>query len=276
MSENDINAYSVWEKLAPYYDEVNGINDRNMVEATTLKHGDRMLKILEYFGYDQKKGLVVDLGCGTGNLCCYLGFLGYRVVGVDISAEMIKISQRKQAMYGLGNVTFVQKDALALDNNDIGGPIGFLYSKEGFSHFPDLRYMFGMFSHLFSLMPPSTVFIFEVFTEMGIGVLVTKVRRQYPNFIYEQGGLYDHDKKNGYIDYRITLSDTDNQVITTQLPIYFWDTEVFNDLLTRAGFRKIEFFDDTIDVVYSSGASTIALRPPSFLSETFLVKAEKL
>ncbi|MHA1594536.1 MAG: class I SAM-dependent methyltransferase [Candidatus Baldrarchaeia archaeon] len=39
--------------------------------------------------------LVSDLGCGTGNLCRLLSDCAVRVVGVDISAEMLKIAKFK-------------------------------------------------------------------------------------------------------------------------------------------------------------------------------------
>ena len=38
---------------------------------------------------------VLDLGCGTGTLCCALAELGHRVTGVDPAAAMLDVARRK-------------------------------------------------------------------------------------------------------------------------------------------------------------------------------------
>jgi len=38
---------------------------------------------------------VLDLGCGTGTLCCALAKRGHRVTGVDPAAEMLAVARRK-------------------------------------------------------------------------------------------------------------------------------------------------------------------------------------
>ena len=43
-----------------------------------------------------KEGLVLDLGCGTGSLTTILSDLGYDMIGVDLSPEMLQIAQDKR------------------------------------------------------------------------------------------------------------------------------------------------------------------------------------
>ena len=38
---------------------------------------------------------VLDLGCGTGTLCCALAERGHRVTGVDGAAAMLAVARRK-------------------------------------------------------------------------------------------------------------------------------------------------------------------------------------
>src|SRR5260370_42627781 len=38
---------------------------------------------------------VLDLGCGTGTLCCALAERGHRVTGVDPAAAMLAVARRK-------------------------------------------------------------------------------------------------------------------------------------------------------------------------------------
>src|SRR5262245_6551691 len=45
----------------------------------------------------QPLGSLVDLGCGTGRLAPAFATEGYRVLGVDLSAEILRVAQEKAA-----------------------------------------------------------------------------------------------------------------------------------------------------------------------------------
>jgi SAM-dependent methyltransferase len=56
-------------------------------------------------------GPVLELGCGTGRLVVMLARAGYRVTGVDLSAEMLRICRDKAEAAGIsGQVTLVHGD----------------------------------------------------------------------------------------------------------------------------------------------------------------------
>jgi len=68
---------------------------------------DKALK--ESLGRQPKK--ILSLGCGTGTYEILLAKMGYEVVGVDLSAEMIKIGQQKVETAGISNkVKLIQGD----------------------------------------------------------------------------------------------------------------------------------------------------------------------
>src|SRR5262249_55202403 len=46
-------------------------------------------------------GWLIDLGCGTGRLLVHFARRGYRVLGVDLSAEMLKVAREKAAAAGV-------------------------------------------------------------------------------------------------------------------------------------------------------------------------------
>lgn len=63
---------------------------------------------------------VLDLGCGTGDLCLHLAGLGHEVAGIDISGIAINLAKAKAADRGLA-ATFRVGDAR--HPSDVAGPI---------------------------------------------------------------------------------------------------------------------------------------------------------
>lgn len=64
--------------------------------------------------FQPKPGMyVLDVGCGTGNFSIKLAKLGVKVVGIDISEEMLKIAREKAKRFGL-QIEFVKMDVYSL------------------------------------------------------------------------------------------------------------------------------------------------------------------
>ncbi|MGQ3301537.1 class I SAM-dependent methyltransferase [Reyranella sp.] len=66
------------------------------------------------------RGVVLDAGCGTGQLSLPLAAQGYEVHGIDIAAEMIAIAQAKvqsgwRADYSVGDVRDIALDTHSID-----------------------------------------------------------------------------------------------------------------------------------------------------------------
>ena len=50
--------------------------------------------------YGVEEGLILDLGCGTGNLTELLSDQGYDMIGVDCSEEMLELAMDKRFRSG--------------------------------------------------------------------------------------------------------------------------------------------------------------------------------
>src|SRR3989344_3143754 len=55
-----------------------------------------------------KNSLILDAGCGTGDIACTLGYSGANVLGIDGSSNSIKIAKSSLAKLKLKNVSFKQ------------------------------------------------------------------------------------------------------------------------------------------------------------------------
>lgn len=54
---------------------------------------------------------IIDMGCGTGVLSLLLAELGHQVIGLDLSAEMLRVCQSRADARGLTNLHLIAGDA---------------------------------------------------------------------------------------------------------------------------------------------------------------------
>ena len=75
-----------FEAIAPYYDEVMSV----VPYAQWVQYLHRLLK---RYGWQPRH--ILDLATGTGTVALLLAAEGYRVTGVDLSAQMLAEAMRK-------------------------------------------------------------------------------------------------------------------------------------------------------------------------------------
>jgi SAM-dependent methyltransferase len=81
----------------------------------------------------------VDLGCGAGNYAVWLASRGFRVTGIDVSANAIAMAARLAAARGV-LCRYLQGDLTAGVPDDLAGAFDFAYDWEVLHHvFPDVR-----------------------------------------------------------------------------------------------------------------------------------------
>ena len=99
-------------------------------------------------------GVVVDAGCGTGTMLKHLNDLTNDLVGVDISSEMLSISQRKNL-----KALLVQQDITKLS---LLGNISLVYSSlDVLNHLSSLTEVKKYFSGVSSILDANGIFIFD-------------------------------------------------------------------------------------------------------------------
>lgn len=86
--------------FAKYYDEIMEVVDYQMWTNYLLS----LLRVHRY-----KARTILDLACGTGNMSYLLADLGFKVIGLDKSSEML-IQARKKQIKHQGQVEYYQGD----------------------------------------------------------------------------------------------------------------------------------------------------------------------
>ena len=57
--------------------------------------------------------VLLDLGCGTGEIALRLSRIGYQVIGVDLSEDMLSVAENKAAADNLA-IQWIKQDARSL------------------------------------------------------------------------------------------------------------------------------------------------------------------
>lgn len=114
-----------------------------------------LLEILHQKGVE--KGLVVDLGCGSGIWAKALTQAGYQVLGIDISEAMLNLARKKapQAQFqqaSLLRVKIPQCDAIT----SIGECLNYQFDEHGFTEIKEL------FACIYQAIRPGGIFIFDL------------------------------------------------------------------------------------------------------------------
>ena len=142
--------YSVF---AAYYDRLTGEIDYKR----RAEYFDRLIRQhIEVTG----ETILLDLGCGTGSLTVELAALGYDVIGVDGSADMLSEAVSKQ---GDRPVLYLCQKFDALD---LFGTIDVaVCALDSLNHLPDTAALERAFARVSLFTAPGGLFLFDVNTE---------------------------------------------------------------------------------------------------------------
>ena len=164
-------------------------------------------------------GIIADLGCGTGELTLFFARLGYDMIGIDISQDMLSITQQKVLDEKVKNILLLNQ---SLHQIDLYGTINACFSTfDTLNHIGPSNYFESTISRIALFLEPGGLFIFDV------------------------NSLYKHSHTLGnntfYIDDDdITLKWTnewDNEQKTTKISL-----SLYNDNIAKAQESFYEYF----------------------------------
>jgi SAM-dependent methyltransferase len=113
---------------------------------------------------------VVDVGCGTGQMCLYLARADRLVIGADLTRASLLLGSAAAERFGLGRVQFVETD---LHKPGLKrGAFDVVYSSGVVHHTPDPR---ASFAGIAELARPGGVIVLGVYN--SIARLPTRLRR---------------------------------------------------------------------------------------------------
>lgn len=134
-------------------------------------------------------GLVVELGCGTGNMTKRLAADGYDMIGIDSSAEMLEYARDKCSE----NVLLLQQDMRELDL--YGTAAAMVCVCDGMNYLLELEDLRQTFERVHLFLDEGGIFLFDLktayFYETQLGSRTVTDNREDATLIWENA--YDAD-----------------------------------------------------------------------------------
>lgn len=165
---------SGYSTFARFYDKLTANIDYQ-------KRGEYFHKIIKKFK-TTKENILLDLACGTGSISEVMAGLGYDVIGVDSSEEMLGIAMEKKFSSG-SSIQYLCQDMCRLDM--FGTVDVTICALDSINHLPSIKDVKKVFEDVAFFSELNGLFIFDVNT-------LYKHRKILADntFTYEAEGIY--------------------------------------------------------------------------------------
>ena len=200
---------------------------------------------------ESEKNLVVDLGCGTGTLTQMLYKLGYDMIGVDNSGEMLNVAMEKRDREG-DEILYLLQDMRELELYSTVGTI--ISVCDSVNYILDEEELLGVFRLVNNYLYPGGLFIFDFNTvykyEEVIGDVTIAENRENCSFIWEN--YYHEEEEINEYDLTVFVQEEDGRFKRFQENHYQrgYRVETICALLEEAGLEIVEILDaDTREAV---------------------------
>lgn len=204
--------------FAEYYDSLTS----NVSYDETAKY---VADILDENGI--KKGILLDLACGTGTMSVQMAKRGYEVIGIDNSPEML--SEAREKAYEAGeDILFLCQDMCDIDlYGTVECTICLL---DSLNHLESAEELLAAFKGVSLFTVPGGLFIFDVNTQY-----------KHKYVLGNNTFVYDNDDV-----YCVWQNEYDDESNTVEIFLDFFEEE--NGLYRRSSeyFTECAFSDETI------------------------------
>jgi len=158
---------------------------------------------------DIKDGLICDLGCGTGAITERLANLGYDMIGIDNSYDMLDVAMEKK--YASGNdILYLCQD---MREFELYGTVRAIISRcDSLNYIRELSELKEVFAWVNNYLDPKGLFIFDMNTvykyQNVLGNNTFAEVRDQASFIWEN--TYDSDKRINEYDLNLFIKLEDD------------------------------------------------------------------
>ncbi|TCK92389.1 methyltransferase family protein [Natranaerovirga hydrolytica] len=223
------------------YESFATVYDRFMDEVPYEEWVQYIEKLFNAYSMDSK--LILDLGCGTGNVTLPLSKKGYEMIGIDNSEEMLMIAKEK-ASQEKANILYLNQD---MREFELYGTVGCVISIcDSINYILEESDLLDVFKLVNNYLDPEGLFIFDLNTEYKyksvLGNNVFGENKEHCSYIWENY-YYEEDSIN---EYNLTLFVEENGLYRKYEEEHYqkaYDIETIKDLLKKSGLEFLEAYD---------------------------------
>ncbi|MBE6838745.1 MAG: class I SAM-dependent methyltransferase [Ruminococcus sp.] len=239
-----------YSRFAQYYDLLTGNIDYNA-------RADYFDSIVEKFG--GVRGILLDLGCGTGSLTECMARKGYDVLGIDISQEMLTVALDKKFESDLP-IQYLHQDMRKID---LYGTVDVtVCALDALNHIDDgLDGIDKTFERVSLFTNPDGLFIFDMNTIYKHKNIIAD-----NTFVYDMDDVYcvwqnTYKKKNNEIEIELDFFEKNGNVYyrsEESFSEFAYDENDIDALLEKHGFKIEAHYDyDSFDAPHKKSEKVI-------------------
>lgn len=194
--------------------------------------------------YGISEGLLLDMGCGTGNVTERLAACGYDMIGIDNSEEMLMEARNKVAESG-ADILYLLQDMRSFElYGTVAAAVSICDSMNYILEKSDLQEVFRLVNNY---LDPGGIFIFDFNTpykyQYIMGDQVIAENRDECSFIWENG--FDEDAQVNIYDLTIFIQEEDDLFRRYQETHYqkAWSANDFIQAAEQAGMKVLAVYD---------------------------------
>lgn len=195
---------------------------------------------------DEEKNLVVELGCGTGSFTQELYKLGYDIMGIDLSPEMLNLARMKSQEAGY-NIMYLEQDMRELDLYCTAGTI--VSVCDSINYVLEDQEVIDTFKLVNNFLYPKGLFVFDFNTlhkyRDVIGDTTIAENREDCSFIWDNY-YHEDDHVNEYDLTIFARCDEEDEVFRRSVETHFqrgYTLEEMKDFVEKAGLEFIDAID---------------------------------
>ena len=194
-----------------------------------------------------RDGLVLELGCGTGNMTRLLAVKGYDILGVDNSVDMLEIAMEKKEEEGQ-DILYLLQD---MREFELYGTVRAVVSVcDSMNYLTEEEDLLEVFRLVNNYLDPGGIFIFDLNTEYKyeeiLGEATIAEDREDASFIWDN--YYDPEEQINEYDLALFIPvEKDGETLYRKYEETHYQKayslEKVKELLAKAGMEFVDAYD---------------------------------
>lgn len=202
-----------------------------------------LIELLKEYGVSE--GLVLDLGCGTGNMTELLAKAGYDMIGVDNAEEMLEIAMDKRAASGQ-DILYLLQD---MREFELYGTVkGIVSICDSINYITEEKELLDVFRLANNYLDPKGVLVFDFNTvykyKEVLGNQTIAEDRDDCSFIWDN--YYYEDERINEYELSLFIKEDNSELYRKYQETHFqkaYDLDTIKRLVEESGLEYITAYD---------------------------------